>query len=87
MTHFDGSRDATGNMNWGVSNSINPTLGESNIGFENQELYLAKTKKQIQTYFQYKTFGCFNWDRFYEGSREKTDLLAAFLDLVKKGYY
>ena len=51
MTYFDGIRDASGNINWELSNSINPIFEGSNIDIENEELYLTETEKQIQTYF------------------------------------
>ena len=81
MTYFDGKRDASGNMNWELSDSINPIFEETYPeDFENNKSYLSETEKQVQTYFfTTKNFGWINCDRFYEDSREKTDLLAAFV--------
>lgn len=85
MTYFDGYRDALGNMNWELSNSINtifeePYFVESFDNYETDQSYLSETEKEVQTYFfTTKTFGWINCDRFYDDPRDKTDLLASFV--------
>ncbi len=80
MIYFDGSRDSQGNMNWELSDWINPIFEETYDSFENDEYYLSETEKQINTYFfSTKSFGWINCDRFYDDQRDKTDLLATFV--------
>lgn len=81
MTYFNGAIDASGNMNWKLSDSISPIFEEIyDDNFENDGFYASETEKQVQTYFfSTKSFGWINCDRFYDDSRDKTDLLATFL--------
>ena len=82
MTYFDGSRDTSGNMNWELSDSINPIFEEIYSpelvdDFGQSGMRIGSSS---QTYFfTTKSFGWINCDRFYDDLRDKTDLLATFV--------
>jgi len=82
MTYFDGARDSSGNMNWQLSDSINTIFEEmySPEYINNFGESVIRIGSSTQTYFfTTKTFGWINCDRFYEDTREKTDLLGTFI--------
>lgn len=91
MTYFSGSPDASGNMNWELSDSINPIFEEKfielydvtdliNNGYKEEEYMRGVASILIETYFfTTKSFGWINCDRFYDDPREKTDLIATFV--------
>lgn len=75
MIFFDGFRDSNANMNWIVSDSIVPILEPQSDYFSEEGLQDLST---LEYYFRTKSFGWINCDRFYDDSREKTDLFARF---------
>lgn len=84
MTYFTGARDAFGNMNWELSDSINPILEETYVieafdDFKNSEYYIEAGPSAQTYFFSTKSFSWINCDRFYEDPRDKTDLLATFV--------
>ena len=82
MTYFEGMRNEDGNMNWNLSDNINPIYEESyteSFVAENDSYEETQIQKSLNTYFfSVKKFGWINCDRFYEDPRKKTGFVATF---------
>lgn len=82
MLFFEGNRNVQGNMNWEMSESITPVYQENRydlVAEKEMPGEISKTEAALNTYFfSIKKFGWINCDRFYEDSREKTDLHVTF---------
>ncbi len=82
MTYFEGMRNEDGNMNWNLSDNINPVYEERDTESfiaEDDSYEETQIQKSLNTYFfSIKNFGWINCDRFYDDPRNKTSFVATF---------